>query len=514
MRESVAWMVGRFKEKGMLRLSILLFLLLGGSLLPGRDFKVMVYNVENLFDLDGVALYEQYGQGPEGDYGVEPFLRKLEGIYRILSSVNRGRGPEVVLFQEFELDRTPYRTPETEAFLKRHRGRPLETLLQEEPRLRRLPAELLLLKYLDDRDLGGYHVAQPDPDRMETHPPHQNVLFSRFPVTFVRQRPSLQARDLLVAGLDVHGHELIVFNNHWKSGASSAATEPVRVQNARVVRAELEAILLENPQADILIGGDLNAYYNHKAVFPELRETAVNDVLRANGYETRMIEPGTDNLYNLWFELDPRERGSEVWRGHWGTLMQMVLTPGLYDRRGIQYIDNSFERVILPGENTGTRWGRPLSWTNHGGGAGYSDHLPIMASFRVIPGDGSEGWMELDDPTHEALDAFRPAVPYARLDRRTVPPLDHLAALPESGQAARMGELFLIETRVAGVDPVRLRVGELDLSVYSPVHSVRERLETLRPGDPLRAYADLSDWRGRLQMVIRHPDWLLDPPAD
>jgi len=495
----------------MRRFSILLLGLLAGSLLSGRDFKVMVYNVENLFDLDGVALFEQYRQGPEGDYGVEPFLGKLEGIYRILSSVNEGSGPEVILFQEFELDRTPYRTPAAAAFLDRYRGRPLESLLEEELYLRGLPAELLLLKYLDDRGLGGYHVAQPDPMRMETHPPHKNVVFSRFPVTFVRQRPSLEARDLLVAGLDVDGHEFIVFNNHWKSGASSAATEPVRVQNARVVRAELEAILFENPQADILLGGDFNAYYNHKAVFPDLKETAVNDVLRANGYETRMVDPGSDNLYNLWFELDPEERGSEVWRGYWGTLMQMVLTPGLYDRRGIQYIDNSFVRVILPGENTGTRWGRPLSWTNHGGGAGYSDHLPVMASFRVIPGAGSEGWMTLDDPSHEALDAFRPSVPYVRLDRRAVPPLEDLAALPESEQAAWMGELFLIETTVAAVEPLRLRVGELDFSVYSPVRSIMERLQALRPGDRLRAYADLSDWRGRLQMVIRHPDWLFEP---
>jgi len=134
-----------------------------------------------------------------------------------------------------------------------------------------------------------------------------------------------------------------------------------------------------------------------------------------------------------------------------------------------------------------------------------------MASFRVIPGAGSEGWMTLDDPSHEALDAFRPSVPYVRLDRRAVPPLEDLAALPESEQAAWMGELFLIETTVAAVEPLRLRVGELDFSVYSPVRSIMERLQALRPGDRLRAYADLSDWRGRLQMVIRHPDWLFEP---
>lgn len=122
--------------------------------------------------------------------------------------------------------------------------------------------------------------------------------------------------------------------------------------------------------------------------------------------------------------------------------------------------------------------------------------------------------MALDDPSHEALDAFRPFVPYARLDRRAVPSLEQLAALPESAQAARMGELFLIETPVAAADPLSVRAGDLDLSVYSPVRSVQERLQTLRPGDHLKAYADLSDWRGRLQMVIRHPDWLFEPEGE
>ncbi|MGC9453101.1 MAG: endonuclease/exonuclease/phosphatase family protein [Oceanipulchritudo sp.] len=474
----------------------------------GREFTVLVYNVENLFDVDGVALFDQYEQGPEGDYGFGPLLNKLEGIRRSLAAFNEGAGPEVILFQELELDRTPFDTPPADAFLERTRGRSLETILREDAAAANLPSDLLLLKYLDDHGMSGYRIAQPDPFRMESHPPHKNVVFSRFPVKYVRQRPMLHARDLLVAGLDVDGWELILLNNHWKSGASSAATEPIRVQNALVVRAELEAILFDNPAADVIIAGDFNSNYNQKAVFPEFGETGVNDVLRAEGREIRMTGPEAGGLYNLWFELPPGRRGSEVWRGYWGTLMQMVVTPGLYDRKGIQYVDNSFDRLELPGENVETRWGRPVSWSNFGGGAGFSDHLPVFARFRLIPGPGSEGWMELKNPADESLPAHRPVVHYARLDRRAVPDVAILAGMDAESRAGMLKELFRVDTVITQTNPPRIRAGDLEFQLYSPEVEVRSRLGQLQPGDRINAFADLDDWRGALQLVIRDPSWM------
>lgn len=492
--------------------SISFCLLFLAARLPASEFTVLVYNVENLFDVDNVALYGDYRQGAEGSYGPGPLLNKLESIRTTLAAVNSGAGPEVILFQELELDRTPYDTPSAAAFLAETEGQDLLSVMENN---RNLPSELLLLKYLDDHGMTGYHIAHPDPVKAESHPPHKNVVFSRFPVTFVRQRDSLDARDLLVVGLSVDGHELIVLNNHWKSGASDARTEPVRVQNALVVRAELEAILFRNPQADVIIAGDLNSYYNHSAAFPNLPETGVNDILGANGFESRMIEPGSANLYNLWFEKPLAERGSEVWRGKWGTLMQMILTPGLYDRRGIQYIDNSFDRLILPGRNVETRWGRPIAWTNYGGGAGFSDHLPIFARFRTLAGDGEPGFMKLDNPTNEALSPDRPEVPFARMDRRAVPSIELLESLSPAERARRIGELFRIDAPLAAAGPPRIRLGELELEIYSPLAEVRDRLNQFEPGQTVRAHADLDTFRGRLQVVIRDPSWLFTgDPAD
>lgn len=483
-----------------------LFMLLTG-ILHAREFTVMVYNVENLFDIDGVALYGDYRQGEEGEYGEAPLLNKLEGIRTSLAALNDGAGPEVILFQELELDRTPYDTPSPADFLRETAGIPLAEVLNEKSNL---PSELLLLKYLDDHGMGPYHIAQPDPVKSENHPPHKNVVFSKFPINFIRQRDSLNARDLVIAGINIDGHELIVLNNHWKSGASDARTEPVRVQNARVVRAELEAILFLNPAADVIIAGDFNSYYNHSAAFPELKETAVNDVLRANGHEVRMVEPGSDNLYNLWFEKAPEERGSEVWRGYWGTLMQMVITPGLYDKRGIQYIDNSFERLAIPGVNVDSRWGRPVSWSNYGGGAGFSDHLPIYARFRSIPDGGMDGFIELINPTDEEVSAARPKVNFARMNRMAIPSADILATMSPAERVRLVGELFRVDARVAESSPVRIRIGDLELEVYSPLKEVRDRLNALRPGQQLNCMADLDVFRGQLQVVVRDPSWLME----
>jgi endonuclease/exonuclease/phosphatase family metal-dependent hydrolase len=498
---------GRKAKTRRMRAVILALVLVGLAVraVAAREFTVLVYNVENLFDVDGVAAYEQFRQAPDGDYGVGPLLVKLENIRQTLAAFGES-GPEVILFQEFELDRTPFETPRAEDFLRETRGRSLEQLLTRERGFESLPAELLLLKHLDDHGMGGYQIAQPDPFRSESHPAHKNVVFSRFPIEFTRQRPSHDARDLLVVGLNVEGRRLIVLNNHWKSGASSAETEPTRVQNARVVRAELDAILLEDPDADVLIGGDLNCYYNHSASFPRLAVTGINDILGADGNEARMLEEDSRHLYNLWFEVPAAERGSEVWQGYWGTLMQIILTPGLYDREGIQYVDNSFGRLVLAGKNVDSRWGRPLSWTNYGGGSGFSDHLPIYARFRVVETDEA-GPMPVDRPTNEAFSAERPRVELERFERRTVPPATVLGALSPAECAERMGELFLVEGTLVGSRPARLRFGDLELEVYSPVRELRDRLGRLQAGQTVRFFADLGDWRGQLQFVIRDPSW-------
>ncbi|MEX0323487.1 MAG: endonuclease/exonuclease/phosphatase family protein [Puniceicoccaceae bacterium] len=490
----------------MNRIIWMLALLFATVCLKAGEFTVVTYNVENLFDLDGVAEFSEYRQEPEGDYGLVQLMKKLEHIHETLSAFNDGAGPEIILFQELELDRTPFGTPDAEAFLKSTKGQSIRELLERNSWARNLPSDLILLKYLEDKGMTGYEVARPDSSIMEYHPAHQNVTFSRYPIKYVRQRPMLDARDMLVTGVDVDGHELVLLNNHWKSGASDARTEPIRVQNALVVRAEVEAILFRNPDADVILAGDFNCYYNHGPACPDMPRTGMTDILQPHGFEEKMTGEDASGLYNLWFELPDKERGSEVWRGQWGTLMQMILTPGLYDNKGVQYVDNSFNRLILPGRNVEDRWGTPISWTNWGTGAGYSDHLAVYARFKAV-GEG-EGWMELDKPSREKLSAYRPRVNYSKMNRKAVPEINTIAKLPDSEKADKIASLFRIDQKIEKTKPVRIRVGDQLLEVYSPISSIRDSLNKMQPGDKLTTLATLGDWRGNLQVVIQDSSWM------
>ena len=82
-----------------------------------RTFQVVAYNVENLFDIDGVSAFDDY---KPPNYGPRELSRKLEGISKVLQRFNEGAGPEIILFSEIEADRTPQSTvADLDAFLDR-----------------------------------------------------------------------------------------------------------------------------------------------------------------------------------------------------------------------------------------------------------------------------------------------------------------------------------------------------------------------------------------------------------
>jgi hypothetical protein len=495
----------------LLRLSALILGGLLGRLLTASEFTVLVYNVENLFDVDGVAVYDDYGDNtwnPERPYTPAQLHTKLRNIVRVLGAVNEGRGPEVILFQEIELDRTPFGSQGTPAeLLAPWEGVSVAEMLGAgfDRAVANLPAEVLLWKLLEEEGMGGYFVAKPDPWRGASVSAVVNVIFSRFPIRATWQRPKEQARDLLVAELDVHGHPFIVLNNHWKSGASNRATAAVRRQNALVVRAELEALLLRNPSADILIAGDLNSHYNQRAVFPEWGPVGVNDILGSQSDEARLIADDSVLLYNLWGELPLEERGSEVFRGRWGTLMQMLVTRGLYDDAGIRYVDDSFFRLILPGVNVEPIWGAPVRWAALGDGGGFSDHLPIGARFTVGETGDTKRFPTFAEREPE-LPAHQPVVDYAALPPGRYPEARMLADLDPAEQLQFLGRIFDVRGTVSA-DGRAILIGDASFGFHAPDRALRERWQSLQPGETVRFHGAFGVFRGVAQFVVEDPSW-------
>ena len=490
----------------------LLFFLFLPIALAARPFTVMVYNVENLFDADGKALFDDYE--PQR-YSRQHVLTKLQNITRAVAQIDEGRGPDIILFQEIEADQTPGATPpDYAAILQRYAGVKIGAMLgaRYSAEIADLPAEALLLKAFADAGLTGYTVVAGENVTVaeSTNPLAQKcVTFTRFPVKAVRSHPTLDARAILEVQVEIDGVLLYLFNNHWKSGAGDPVSEPTRVANARTLRTRLDEILQADPQADIVIGGDFNSQYNQKVRYPKMKVTGINDTLGSQGNELAVRGTQRD-LYNTWFELPAVERGSDTYQNEWGTLMQLLITRGLYDFRGVQYVDNSFTVVKVRGLNMDDL-GLPIRWSFAGpGGMGFSDHFPILAKFTTVPDNQPQRYLALPNASAETGQTTANRVDFAQVDLEKV--AISLKDLPKKASlrdGSYTGKILRVEGH-AGVGKnltVRVR-GDL-YDVWSPDVALREQLrEKYPPEKRIRFYGELNQYKGRWQFVIRDRSWV------
>jgi endonuclease/exonuclease/phosphatase family metal-dependent hydrolase len=480
-----------------------------------REFSLVAYNVENFFDADGVAAYEDY---QPANYTPQHLAVKAENIAKVLARV--GGAPDIVVLNEIELDQTPASTvKDFSAWLDSLKGRPLGKMA-DDPAFSGLPAEAWLLKALGDAGLDGYHVATTD-EKPGAYADGRsaairNVILSKFPITSVRTHPTANARAILEATLDVDGHPLTVFANHWKSGAGDPAEEAVRADNAATLRARLDEIFAADPNADVILAGDLNSHYNQNRRYRGIGKTGINDVLGSQGNELA-LRGKSDDLYNLWFELPSNNRGSDIYKNEWGTLMHIILSRGLYDQSGIQYDDNSFRVLKIPGLNADV-YGRPVRWSRSKIPGGFSDHFPLLARFRTVDGDKSR-WMPLSRPSTAETGSDAPV----RVDTS---PVDLFAsALKTSalapGTALRdgsfTGRVFFVEAP-ATVDPrgfVHVQVLGESYDVFTHDKDLRPKIRDRAKTDGrLVFYGELGTYRGRWQFLVHGKEWLAASSKD
>lgn len=477
-----------------------------------RPFTVAAYNVENLHDADGVAEFDDY---KAERYTKTHVLTKVQNAARLMAQFENGRGPDVIMFNEIEVDFTPATTPlDFDAILKQYAGVKIEDMLGAKftPEIGDLPAEALLVKAFADRGLTGYHVVVPASfaaaDSTRTLG-QKCVLFTRFPVKAARTHVTADARPILEALLEVDGAPLYVFVNHWKSGASDAVTEKTRIANAQTLRTRIDEILRADPSADIILGGDLNSQYNQSQRYASaMPQTAINTTLGSQGNELAVRDQR--DLYNLWYELPPAQRGSDTYRGEWGTLMHLIVSRGLYDYRGVQYVDNSFAVGKFIGVNADAA-GLPVRWNGEGPtGSGFSDHFPLIAHFTTVTDNRTDRFVELKNPGVERPEAeVIEKIDYAGFDLEKVAVRpDQIGAEGIRNQAFN-GKVFRVEGKVtdAARQSVEFR-GEV-YEIYSYDAAVRDKLKaTYPPGSTIKFYGELSQYQTRWQFVVQDASWV------
>lgn len=501
----------------MLKLLYILcfYLFLAISTLCAQPYKLVVHNVENLFDADGVAAFESYhpfDSNGNPQYTTAHIHTKITNTVRLLSHYNNGAGPDIIMFVELESDYTPLpdgKLWDYHATLEAYNHLTLEQMLGDyfDDAIKDMPSELLLLKGFEDAGISGYDIAVAYDRDHNQRPNHvqKNVIFSRLPIQHERtiSHPLVDARPILEAWISVDGYDLALFNNHWKSRASDADMEKIRVENARVLKNRLDELRSDNPNVDFILGGDFNSDYHQSHRYPYMEITAVNDILKSVGDERKVKQGQTDKVYNLWYEHPIDQRGSDVFRGNWGTLMQLMISPGLYDYHGIQYEDNSFDVLRIPGKNVYSTSGTPNRWYEFGTGGGYSDHLPVSMKFTVVNNDDKNKKITLDNPGVND-DEYWSVIELSY----SLPDVSEIITPEDYGnESIRKSEFFneLMFIRSTIGSGTTVEVNGERYGLYSPTFNVRNEFsDYLRSGEEISFIGRLGMFRGDWQFVIDH----------
>jgi len=499
----------------------LLFLLLGMNIgcvaqesKNPEEFTLVAYNVENLFDADGVAIYDDYNTtDKDGNslYTKEDVLTKIQNAVRVLKEYNEGKGPDIAVIVELESDYTPStgnsKWMDTGDFLAQYSSTSLINMLGKEfnEEIADLPSDLLLLKGMVDAGMWNYNIEVGYSPKNEKGLPttvQKTAVFSRFQILREKTKihPLERARPILETWIDVTGNELVVFANHWKSGASSWEMEQVRLQNAQVLRDRLDELIKENPSVDFVLAGDFNSDYNQKARY-DFKKTAINDVLKSTGDEAQVSVNKNGLVYNLWYDYPIEKRGSDTYRGYWGTLMQIMVSSGMYDTKGVHYVYNSFERGDF-GFNTFASSGEPKRWSSTFSGSGFSDHLPISMKIKISDGKDrilyppivEHGeWEPIPVQYHIPLE-FKTETEFTKAD----PTTNH----------SFYDEYFYLTATVT--DKYDFVVNGRTYDVYTPSFKLDEVLIDIKgTGKEIKFYGRFSQFRGNWQFIVESPEFLV-----
>lgn len=335
-------------------LAILLVLTCYITPIQAKVFKIADYNVENLFDLTRSGTeYREYI--PNTRYG---WTKRIANIkYTNITRVIKNLGADVVTLEEVESRKA---------------------LISLRDKLRDSGVDYPYLAIADSR-----------PTTVKC------ALLSKFPIIKKKElRPDDEiARCILEVTLNIQGRHLIVFVNHWKS---KHGPESMRIVYAKRLRREIDRL---KANTDFILVGDFNSNYNEYKTFLNSRKlnnthgiTGINNILgtikdhKMVDEKTLIHQTSNRYLYNLWLEVSEGRRWSYIFSCNRESPDNMILSKGLYDNKGISYVDNSFDKFAphyLFRGNLIYSWQR----TSHGRheGRGYSDHLPIFAYFSTEP---------------------------------------------------------------------------------------------------------------------------------
>lgn len=317
------------------------------TLQPYSGRSIVFYNVENLFDTidQPNVLDEDFLPNGKLQWNSQRYSVKLE---RIVEAVTMNLPENPLMIGLVEIENSGVLTDLTKT------GRLAQTTYR--------------LAHKDSPDARGIDCALLyDEDRFKP------LVIANLAVT-IDSLPDFKTRDVLYVKGELYGKKLVhVFVNHWPSRRGGEKESAIkRIRAAQVAREKIDAILKENPKANIILMGDFNDHPN---------DVSMEQTLGAKPLTTKKAQ-----LYNLMYDDQLAGKGTHSYQGKWGVLDQFVVSRTLYKGcKGIKLAKKDativYEEKLLFTQKDGSK--KPS--TTYGGNnyyGGYSDHLPIQLQMK------------------------------------------------------------------------------------------------------------------------------------
>lgn len=320
----------------------------------GIRFRVMCWNIENLFDIQHDSLKDDKEFLPDAlrHWNYSKYKKKLADVASVITAVGEWNPPALVGLCEVEND----------------------TVLRD--LTRRSSLKELDYRYVmtHSPDLRGIDVAllyQRDQFKL--------LSFRSIPIPpFGQHRPT---RDILhVCGLLLTGDSLDILVCHLPSRSGGAKeSEPYRLHAANKLRITADSLSNARLHPQLIIMGDFNDYPSNKSI---------REILGAESPSASAgLNPSPRKLYHLLaHRTQSRNFGSYKYQGAWGLLDHLIVSGTLLNPSSTFFTSEEKANVArLPFLLTeDTKYGDDEPLRTYKGmkyQGGYSDHLPVYADF-------------------------------------------------------------------------------------------------------------------------------------
>lgn len=316
-----------------------------------KQYKIVVagfYNLENFFDTidDPKTFDDDFTPNGSLHYSAAIYMDKIKHLEEVVSQIGTDISPDGLAF---------WGTAEIE-------NKEVVQDLVNQPKLKSRNYQIVHYNGGDPRSIDCGFVYNPKYFKV--------IYSSSIPIDLSKAvKDGKPTRDVLwVKGILNEVDTMNIFIGHWPSRrGGEELTLPMRNYVAKIIKQHTDSIINENPNAKVIVMGDLNDNPTDESLMKYLQCVDKKEKCKPLGF------------YNPWIDYYKKGIGTLAHNDAWGLFDQIILSKGWLSQNQTGYFyqkANIFNKDFMI-TKTGKYKGYPKrTWDFNIYNAGYSDHFP------------------------------------------------------------------------------------------------------------------------------------------